>query len=240
MKEPVRPELQAALHRASRRYHQLRRPGSLWLWGYAWSKYRLDPAYLQVAALIPANSLTLDLGSGLGMLPALLVEMGEARSVLALEWDQSKVAASRRVIEESPSIRIQQADVFKADFPPCETIVIMDVLHYFPERLQDTLLEKALGALRVGGRLILRETDARHGGGRGFTRNLEWLAIHCGWNRGPELHYRSQNEWMRSLGALGLGSVTALPSSQVTPGNMLIHGIKTDAVQTKSSTMEQP
>jgi len=236
----LRHELHSALHRASRRYHKLCRPGSLWLWGYAWSKYRLDPAYLQIAALIPPASLTLDLGSGLGLLPALLAEMGEARSAVALEWDRGKVEASQRVMAGTTSVRILRADVFESEFPACEVIVIMDVLHYFPERLQNALLEKAFRALRPGGRLILRETDARAGGGRGFTRSLEWLAIHCGWNRGPALHYRAQSEWVRSLDALGLGSVTVQPSSQVTPGNVLIHGIKDDSGQLAIPSLEEP
>jgi len=237
---PPTSECHAALLRASRRYHKLCRPGSLWLWGYAWSKYRLDPAYLQVAALIPPGSLTLDLGTGLGMLPALLNELGGMRSVLGLEWDQSKVEASLRVINGSPSIRIQQADVFEAIFPPCEAIVIMDVLHYFPERLQNTLLEKCLSALRVGGRLILRETEAQLGGGRAFTRKLEWLAIHSGWNRGPELHYRSQADWIRTLEGLGLKCITGMPSSRVTPGNVLIHGIKPDPGHVELTSPERP
>jgi hypothetical protein len=79
-----------ALQRASRRYHRLFRPGSWWLWGYTWSKFRLDPAYLQIAGLIPPDTLTLDLGSGLAMLPALLAELGEGRSALGLEWDETK------------------------------------------------------------------------------------------------------------------------------------------------------
>lgn len=219
------PELTKALRRASRRYHRLFERGSRWLWGYAWSKFRLDPAYIQVAGLIPPESLTLDLGSGLAMLPALLAELGEGRAAVALEWDAAKVEAARRVLAGIPGIQIHQADVFEAAFPACDAVVAMDVLHYFPEGLQDALLRKAMGALRPGGRLILRETESRQGGSS-FTRGLEWLAIHCGWNRGPELHFRSRSQWTSALEALGLARVQVLDSSLVTPGNVLFHGIK--------------
>lgn len=222
-------DLRSALHRASRRYQTLRRPGSLWLWGYAWSKFRMDPAYLQVAALIGPQSLTLDLGSGLAMLPALLAEMGEGRRAVGLEWDGTKVEAAQRALGDHPELRIEQADAFEAEFPTCDAVVLMDVLHYFPEHLQDRLLQKARTALRPGGRLIIRETEAQRGGGRAFTRGLEWFAIHCGWNRGPELHYRSRSQWLAALEALGIKRVESLESSRFTPGNILVHGIKEEA-----------
>lgn len=223
------PDLHAALHRASRRYRRLCRPGTLWLWGYSRSKFRMDPAYLQVAALIPPRSLTLDLGSGLALLPALLAELGEERRVIAVEWDRSKVEAARRILGDHPGFQIERADAFEFEFPACDTVVLMDVLHYFPESLQDRLLQKACAALRPGGRLILRETEAQRGGGRAFTRGLEWFAIHCGWNRGPELHYRTRFQWLAALEALGIRQAESLDSSRFTPGNILIHGIKEEA-----------
>ena len=222
-------ELRSALHRASGRYRTLRTPGSLWLWGYAWSKYRMDPAYLQVAALIPPQSLTLDLGSGLALLPTLLAEVGEGRRAIAVEWDRSKVEAARRVLGDNPDLRIERADAFEFEFPTCDAVVLMDVLHYFPENLQDRLLQKACSALRPGGRLILRETEAQRGGGRAFTRGLEWFAVHCGWNRGPELHYRTRSQWLAALEALGIQQAASLDSSRFTPGNILIHGITQEA-----------
>ncbi len=186
----------------------------------------MDPAYLQVAGLIPPQGLTLDLGCGLALLPALLAEMGEGRSAVGLEWDGAKVEAARRVLADHPDLRIEQADAFEAEFPACDAVVLMDVLHYFPENRQGCLLQKACDALRPGGRLILRETEAQQGGGRAFTRGLEWLAIHWGWNQGPELHYRSRSRWLDVLVDLGLSRVECLESSRFAPGNILIHGVK--------------
>jgi SAM-dependent methyltransferase len=223
---PISAASRNARRRASRRYHCLFRPGTYWLWGYAWSKFRLDPAYLQVAELVPAGTLTLDLGSGLAMLPALLVELGEGRQAVAMEWDQTKVRAAQRVLRDVPEVQVHAANVLEADLPACDTAVIQDVLHYFPRDIQDGLLARAFSALRPGGRLILRETESRPGGGSSFTRSLEWLAIHCGWNHGPELHYRSRPEWQACLESMGLERVQALDSSLVTPGNVLMHGTK--------------
>ncbi len=189
----------------------------------------MDPAYLQVAALIPPQSLTLDLGSGLALLPTLLAEVGEGRRAIAVEWDRSKVEAARRVLGDNPDLRIERADAFEFEFPTCDAVVLMDVLHYFPENLQDRLLQKACSALRPGGRLILRETEAQRGGGRAFTRGLEWFAVHCGWNRGPELHYRTRSQWLAALEALGIQQAASLDSSRFTPGNILIHGITQEA-----------
>lgn len=186
----------------------------------------MDPAYLQVATLIPPGSLTLDLGSGLALLPALLAEVGEGRQAIAVEWDRSKVEAARRVLGDNPDLRVERADAFEIEFPTCDAVVLMDVLHYFSETLQDRLLQKACSALHPGGRLILRETEAQQGGGRAFTRGLEWFAVHCGWNRGPELHYRTRSQWLAALEALGIKEVKILESSRFTPGNILVHGIK--------------
>jgi len=220
------PHLRAALQRASRRYSRLFRPGSWWLWGYAWAKFKMDPVYLQVAALTAPGSHTLDLGSGLAMLPALLAELGEGRSALGLEWDSAKVKAGRRALEGLPSLQLLEANIFDASFPPCDAVVLTDVLHYFPAERQEALLRKAHAALRPGGRLILRETDGRWGIGKSFTRGLERFAVFCGWNRGPGLHFRSQPHWMATLESLGLEGVTVQTSYRLTPGNILIHGHK--------------
>jgi hypothetical protein len=60
---------------------------------YARMKYRMDPCYRAVARHVPPDTFTVDLGTGLGMLPIVLGLMGAGRRVLGVEWDAEKARA---------------------------------------------------------------------------------------------------------------------------------------------------
>jgi len=64
--------IERALAAAAARYAGLH-PRFRW---YARVKYRMDPCYRAIARRIGEDSFTVDLGTGLGMLPVLLGELG--------------------------------------------------------------------------------------------------------------------------------------------------------------------
>ena len=52
-------------------------------------------------------------------------------------------------------------DMRSAALPPCDLVVILDVLHYVDKAAQRALLQRVYDALRPsGGRLLLRVGDA--------------------------------------------------------------------------------
>lgn len=210
----------AAIEAASGRYRAAPRP----LRFYAYFKYRLDPVYRRIAELVPPGTLTVDLGTGLGMLPLLLVLLPGERRALGIEWDAAKLAAGRRAGADLPRLDLVEGDARTVSIPGCEVVTLIDVLHYHPAAEQRELLARAAAALAPGGTLLVREGDrSAGGGGAAWTRWLEAVAVRVGWNRGAgETRFRDRHALARELASLGLVVEVEPLSGRLHPGNVLL------------------
>lgn len=210
--------LPSALRRASAQYRNVT-PLHRW---YAWFKYRMDPCYLAIAGQIPPNTLTVDLGTGLGMLPVLLAHAGDGHRSLGVEHDAAKVRTARKAVHGLPDIHISEADALSFDIPPCDVVTIVDVLHYYPGQVQRELLTRCAQALRPGGRLLIREGDGKNKGLSGWTRWVEKLSVRLGWNKGTQACFRPTDEIAADLTALGFCVRQVVVSGRFLPGNVLL------------------
>jgi uncharacterized protein (DUF2062 family) len=210
----------AAIERAPRRYDGLH-PRFKW---YARMKYRMDPCYRAIAPLVPEGAFTVDLGTGLGMLPVLLGLCGGGRRALGIEWDADKVACGLHAARALTGVEIAAGDVRSCALPPCDVITLVDVLHYYGADEQRTLLGRCKEALRPGGRLLVREGDRERTGGARFTRLVERAMVRLGWNRGPTVRFRPVAELRADLEALGFRVRVDEVAGRLHPGNVLLVG----------------
>ena len=210
-----------AIEVARRRYD--REPGRL-KW-YARMKYVMDPCYRAIAAKVPAGAFTVDLGTGLGMLPVLLGLLGDGRRALGIEWDATKAEAGVRAAAGLAGIEIVAGDARSAELPPCDVIAIVDVLHYYDAETQRALLGRCKAALRTGGRLLVREGDGGRRGGSRWTRWVERTVTRLGWNRGPEVRFRPIAELEDDLRALGFTVARDEVAGALHPGNVLLEAV---------------
>lgn len=210
--------LDEALDRAAHRFDGVH-PRYKW---YARSKYRLDPCYRAIAPHIGPGRHTVDLGTGLGMLPLLLAELGEERTALGIEWDAEKVVIARIAATGLPSVVINEGDVRTVEIPACDVITLVDMLHYYEPDVQRALLARCKAALRPDGMLLIREGDGERRGGARFTRAIERLAVRIGWNRGPEVKFRAKEDLIADLSALGFAVAIDEVAGKLHPGNVLL------------------
>jgi len=217
--------LSDAIERARRRYDGLH-PRFKW---YARMKYVMDPCYRAIVPLVPSNAFTVDLGSGLGMLPVLLGVIGDGRRALGVEWDAAKVAcgahAARGDANGMPpldGVSIVEGDARTAAIPACDVITLVDMLHYWDADVQRALLSRCRAALRPGGRLLVREGDPAARGGARWTRGVEWLVTRLGWNRGPAVRFRPVAELRADLESLGFAVRVDEVAARTHPGNVLL------------------
>lgn len=207
-------------------------------WHFARGKLGGDPAfeYLLRTGRIPAGARVLDLGSGQGLLAALL--RASDRAAQAGGWPSGWAPAPRgaRVhgielmpadVERARAALGQDAafvcgDIRTAEFPASDVVVILDVLHYMPRDDQERVLEKVRAALAPRGVLLLRVGDA--GGGLPF-RISNWVDSVVTFVRGHglvQLHCRPLQEWIAVLEGMGF-QVRPVPLSQGTPfANVLL------------------
>jgi len=145
-------------------------------WHFARGKLRWDPVfgYLLARGLIAPRSRVLDIGCGQGLLASLVA--AAARAARQGRWPAEWAAAPidvrvsgievlARDVERArhalgDGLDIVCADMRTAAFPPVDTIVLLDVLHYLSHAEQDAVLARARAALAIGGRLVLRVGDA--------------------------------------------------------------------------------
>lgn len=204
---------------SARRYAEAPRP----LRFYAWFKYRLDPSYRRIVPLIPEDTLTVDLGTGLGMLPVALGLSGGGRRAIGVDWDEAKLAVGRLAAAGLEGIELMAGDLREFVLPACDAITLVDVLHYYPAEIQREILARSAAALRPGGQLLIREGDTRAGRTAAWTRWLEALAVRLGWNRGEgATRFRAISALVEELRALGLEVEHEAAAGQLHPGNVLV------------------
>jgi SAM-dependent methyltransferase len=207
-----------ALEAAAARYVGAR-PQFRW---YALLKYRMDPCYRAIVERIGSDSFTVDLGTGLGMLPVLLGMLGERRRVLGIEWDLERIRCGLHAARGLPGVEMVKGDLHTSPIPACDVITLIDVLHYYEADRQEALLKRCRAALRPGGRLFLREGDGARSGGARWTRIVETWVTRMGWNRGPKVRFRPISELRATLIKLGFQVDEGEVASRFFPGNVLL------------------
>lgn len=211
--------LDAAIRRTAARYGAAPIGDRL----YVRSKLHFDPVLRAVAELGPLGHV-LDAGAGRGQLALALVELGQAHSVSGFDLDARKVHIANAAA--NGAARFEVADVRSAAFASADTILLVDVLHYLAIAEQDAVLARARQELRPGGKLLVREVDARATPFSWLSRALEHLLTRTGYNRATgRLAFRPAREIGERLNALGL-TCSNEDAAQGTPfDNRLIVGV---------------
>jgi SAM-dependent methyltransferase len=173
---------------------------------YVALKLATDPVVRAIAEL-GALGQTLDAGSGRGQLGLFLLELGRATSLSGFDFDSRKVGVARAAAGAAAEFDVK--DLRHAPLPSADTILLIDVLHYLQPSDQDELLARAAGALRDGGRLLVREVDAAPGARSWLTRVLEAIGTRLGYNRSSSaLHFRPLASIVERLETLGMNCRT--------------------------------
>ncbi len=123
-------------------------------------------------------------------------------------------------------------------FPPCDAVVILDVLHYIPVDEQDAVLARVHAALRPGGRLLLRVGDAQERWGFRVSQWVDRVVTLVRGHRSPPTWGRSLADWQAALRRLGF-TAEARPMSQGTPfANVLLIARRLDGPPPPSANPE--
>lgn len=204
---------------------------------FAKGKLTGDPAFEHLLrhALIPRGARVLDLGSGQGVLAALLLAAGEAHAAghWPADWppppDPAQVHgielmardAQRANLACAPFVTVP-GDIRDTPFPAADAVVILDVLHYIDYEAQRDVLRRVREALGAGGVLLARVGDAAPTWRFRFTVAVDRLVMALRGHRLERLYCRPLADWIAQLERLGF-TVSARPMSEGTPfANVLL------------------
>lgn len=169
----------------------------------------------------------LDIGTGAGQLPILLLELGRATRARGVDWDGDKIADAVKAAGAHEGVDALAATFTRGDARTsvdgdADTVLLIDLLHYFKLEEQDAILSRAAGAVRPGGRLVVREADTERGWRTAATLLEERVFTALRFNRGERVKFRAAREVVAKLAALGF-SCRVTPAWGKTPfANVLI------------------
>ena len=171
---------------------------------FVYWKMRCDPMFAVLDSVVPRQGFVLDLGCGYGLATHWLACFTEARTFLGIDYDEDKIRVAKRTAPEHPRIQFESGDLLECDYPACDVVLLLDVLHYWTPDKQQTILTKARQALRPGGGLVLRDGARAENAAHQRVHRWEKFATRIGMNRTKEgLHFQTQAEleiMLRSAG----------------------------------------
>ena len=230
-RKPPETFIEHAIERTARRFQRAAAKRSDYY--FARGKLLGDPATKAIAALGPLG-FVLDLGCGRGQLAVLALEAGSASKVRGVDWDEAKVAFARRAAEGQDAA-FEAGDVRAVEGDPVDTVLLVDVLHYFSKDVQDALLVRAARLVKPGGRLVLREADTGRGLRSLTTRVQEGIGTWARVNVGERVLFRDvEKELVPILEAEGF-SCNVTPCWGKTPfSNVLLVARRSTAAEAMS------
>jgi SAM-dependent methyltransferase len=240
---PTHPSADAAWRELHRVACAPYRAAGRFAWHFARGKLGRDPVFrgLLERGDLPPDARVVDIGCGQGLLASLLaaIDTAAAAGRWPRGWPPAPTGARYTGVELMPRdvARAEAAvgslpsapcfvcgDMRSVDLPPCDVVVILDVLHYVDHAAQEAVLARVRGALQPHGRLLLRVGDA--GSRRGFVISqwVDRIVTLIRGHRVPPTFGRTLPEWQALLQRLGF-AVTPVPMSQGTPfANVLLVG----------------
>ncbi|MBI3881400.1 MAG: 1-acyl-sn-glycerol-3-phosphate acyltransferase, partial [Verrucomicrobia bacterium] len=169
-------------------------------------KMKLDPVFTALDAAVPRAGVILDLGCGYGLATHWLAHCTDARTFLGVDYDEEKIRVAKCTAPEHSRVRFEQQDILNWEFPPCDAVLLLDVLHYWTPDKQQLILDKVRRALRPGGKLILRDGARAESEAHERVHRWEIFATRFGLNRTQEgLHFLTLAELETALQRAGFG-----------------------------------
>lgn len=167
---------------------------------YVRGKLMTDPAFSSIVDLGPLGRVV-DAGCGYGQFGLGLLDVGNATKLLGIDDDAARISFATKAAAGEAEFVVSSLET--AEFPEADAILFVDSLHYLDLDAQNALLGRAARALAPGGRLVVREVDARPTFRSVLTRWLETRAMKK--RRGAASPaFRPSKEIAASLFALGL------------------------------------
>ena len=146
-------------------------------------KIKLENNYSFFNDLIPEKCTITDIGCGYGFLSYMLNLVSAKRQILAIDYDEDKIAVADNSALKNENISFIHDDISELNLSFSDVFILNDVLHYMPVDLQSEIINRCVLKLNKSGMIIIRDADTslekRHRG----TRLSEIFSTGTGFNK---------------------------------------------------------
>ena len=181
---------------------------------YVHGKLGSDPICAQVVLAAGDLGTLVDVGCGRGQMGFLLLELGKAKRVVGYDWDQEKIDEAIAAAGGDEQFHFHVGDTRTEEIQPCDTVLMLDVLHYLTDDEQDALVQRAAKSARHT--VIVRELDPDRGWRSSVTSAQESITTFFRYNVGARVRIRPISCIIERLAAAGF-TVRVEPSWGSTP-----------------------
>lgn len=185
---------------------------------YARAKLVRDPVYGRLADSGRAWGSVLDAGCGPGLTAVLATGRGDTTAYLGIDLDIDKLLVARRALHLSGRciggdwrLRRERLPVATLPTERFDTVLVLDVLHYWPPDQQAATLAQLASLLDTDGRLYLREGVADGDGDAGKISRGERFTTYFGLNPETPLTFLSAGRIDAMIAGAGLAVESAEP-----------------------------
>jgi SAM-dependent methyltransferase len=186
------------------------------------AKIASDPVVREIASLGDLGEVV-DVGCGRGQMLVVLLEAARATRGTGFDWDDAKIEIARAAAAGLPAT-FESGDLRLHAIASCDTVLLVDVLHYLTDAEQDALLGRVAAAARH--RIVVRDLDPDRGWRSVVARVHEVIVTGLGINRGARIRVRPISAITSMLEAHGF-SASVTPCWGATPfANVLVVGTK--------------
>jgi uncharacterized protein len=190
-------------------------------------KMRIDPVFGSLDGAVPRQGFILDLGCGYGLATHWLAHATDGRTLLGVDYDEDKIRVAQRTATDQRRIKFELHDILTWEYPPCDTILLLDVLHYWTPEIQQLILNKARLALHPGGRLLLRDAARVKSMEHRRVERWERFATRIGHNKTVEgLHFLTIAELNSALQKAGFTRWDIKPEARRDSNVLLIASVE--------------
>ncbi|MBN2669217.1 MAG: 1-acyl-sn-glycerol-3-phosphate acyltransferase [Bacteroidales bacterium] len=143
---------------------------------YARIKTSMEKNYQMFDNLISPQAKIVDLGCGYGFMSQFLAQCRPERKVYGFDYDTDKIEVAQKSAYYLPNLSFDVLDITQDWDLNADVYLLADVLHYMPEQMQATVVQRCFKNLRSGGQLIIRDANAEMQKKHQRTRFTEFLS----------------------------------------------------------------
>lgn len=161
-------------------------------------KTRMDGYYDMWDRMIAGDAFITDVGCGYGQLSFMLGLLSKNRTVVGIDYDQSKIDLANNAFLKTDRIDFRCADMRICDLPESDVFLFNDSLHYVQASTQEKILDNCLKNLKENGMIIVKDGDASNKHHDATIKTEIWSTKLIKFNHNDEKLDFVGKEWMQS------------------------------------------